>query len=80
MAAFPLPRRSVNPALRQIIRASNRLSWQIALAAGIRHYPKFSELINAETVPATQINIDRLNRIADAVGFDRSLLFVDGER
>ena len=79
MAGFPLPRLHVNqPALRDTVRASDRLGWEIALAAGFRHYPKFSALVNAETIPATTTNIDRLYRICDAIGFDRSRLFLDG--
>lgn len=80
MAGFPAPRRRINPALRDTVRASGQPGWRIALIVGIQHHAKFSALINADSVPATPANIERLERIADVVGFDRATLFLDEVR
>jgi hypothetical protein len=37
-------------------------------------------LINASSVPDTRENITTMERIADAIGFDRSQIFMDGGR
>lgn len=80
MAGFPLPRRTLNqPAFREAVHASGTPGWQIAIGAGIVHHSKFSALVNAESVANTTTNIERLRSIADAVGFDKSKLFLDGE-
>jgi hypothetical protein len=80
VAGLPVPRRLLSPALRDYVRASGRPAWAIAEAAGFRHYPKFSALVNAETIPATQVTLARLYAIADCVGLDRALLFVEEPR
>ena len=73
----PLPRRSINPALYDAVRASGRPGWLLATAAGLTHQTVLSALICAESVPDTPKNIERLHRIADVVGFDKSQLFLD---
>jgi len=80
MAGFKLPRRHVNPALRATVRACGKPGFVLAIRSGFAHHSKFSFLINAESVPASAINIERLERIADIVGFPKSRLFVDGDR
>ena len=76
----PAPRRRVNPNLYNVVRACGTPGWLLAYKVGITHSSQFSILINADSVPATTFNIERLERIADAVGFDRALLFLDGAR
>lgn len=80
MAGKNRPDFRVNPALRDAVRSSGKPGWRLALAAQITHHSKFSALINSTSVAPTRLNYDRLCRIADLVGFDRSrLLLRDGE-
>ncbi len=72
------PRLRVNPKLREAVRASGRPGWQLAIDCGFLHHAKFSALIHARTMPATALNIERLRRIAAAVGFPAERLFLDG--
>jgi plasmid maintenance system antidote protein VapI len=51
---------------------------RLALVLGI-HHSKLSALINANAVPATDVNIERLERIANAVGFPKTQLFLNGD-
>jgi hypothetical protein len=63
--------------LRAAVRASGTPGHRLAFRLGI-HHSKFSELINAKEVVATNVNVERLRLIADIVGFDRGALFLDG--
>lgn len=73
-------RRRLNPAFYDACRASGRPQWQLMLLAGIPHQSTFSTLICAETIPATPTNIAHLHRIADAIGFPKSNLFLRNEQ
>jgi hypothetical protein len=77
--SYRAPRLRTNPAIHDACRASGRPMWQLALAAGFTHYPRFSTLICAETIPATDTNIEQLRRIADTVGFPQTQLFLSDE-
>jgi hypothetical protein len=79
MASFPLPRRRVNPALRETVRATRRPVWRLAYDAGFVHVSKFSALLNADDVPDSPANVQKLERIADVIGFPRERLFLDGD-
>jgi hypothetical protein len=72
----PAPRHRLNPAFRRAVFDSGRPLWQLARDLGFVHQPRFSYLINAESVPATRTSISDLYRIADAVGFDQRRLFL----
>ena len=77
----PLPRRRLNqPAFYDSVRYCGHPGWLVALTAGLTHGTVLSALVTADSVPDTPQNIDRLERIADAVGFDRALIFLDGAR
>jgi hypothetical protein len=77
----PLPRRRINqPAFYDAVRGCGIPSFQIAINAGIAHQTAFSKLILAESVPDTELQVNRLERIAEIVGFDRDQLFVGGDR
>jgi hypothetical protein len=84
MAAHPLRRLRLNqPAIRETVRGvvdAGTPGFVIALEAGITHFSKFSELVNADEVPASSINITRLERIAERIGFPKSRLFLDADR
>jgi len=70
----------LNPGLRATVQATGIPVWRLAAAAGFLHAHKFSGLINAASVPATAINVSRLEKIASAVGFDKARLFLNGDQ
>jgi hypothetical protein len=76
----PLARRRINPKLYDAVRASGTPGWKLAILAGLTHQTVLSSLVCAESIPDTVTNIERLQRIADVVGFDRGQLFLDGGR
>ena len=76
----PLPRLHINPILREAVLACGTPGYILATTIGFAHHSKFSVLINAESIPASTANIEWLERIAEAVGFPKSRLFVDGGR
>ncbi len=80
MRGYSGPRLRPNRQLLRAVRASGLPGWQLALVAGIPHHSTFSALINSKTVPDSRLTRERLERIADAVGFDRALLFPGGAR
>ena len=63
--------------MRQMVHASGRPMYEIATIAGFRHVAKFSSLVNASIVPDSNVNVRRLNAIADAVGLPRTEVFID---
>jgi hypothetical protein len=75
----PLPRRRINqPAFYNAVRYCGRPGWLVGVEAGLTHQTVLSNLIRADTVPDSPLQIQRLQRIAEVVGFDREQLFVDG--
>ncbi len=80
MAGIPGPQIKINPALLAHIRATRRPIWSLATLAGFLHVNKFSGLINSTSVPDTDINRERLYKIADCVGFDKTQIFLDGAK
>jgi hypothetical protein len=74
----PLPRRRLNqPKFYDVVRASGTPIWLLTISARMTHATVLSKLICAESVADTPTNVERLYRIADVVGFDRSQLFLD---
>ena len=78
MAGDPDPdegstQRSTPPVAPRVRRGSSR-SWPTFLI------PPDSLLVCAETVPATDVAIEQLHRIADVVGFPKSQLFLFDEQ
>lgn len=80
VANFARPRRRINPELRTAVRASGKPVWILAVLCRFKHATKFSALINARSVPETAVNCERLNRIADEIGFDRERIFLNDGR
>lgn len=74
----PLPRRRLNPLFYSAVRASGHPGWKIALLAGLTHQTVLTRLTTAESVIASPLTVERLERIADVVGFDKALIFLDG--
>jgi hypothetical protein len=79
MAAHRTARRRVNPALLAAVLASGIPGWKIAAAVGLVHHSRFSDLINNPSIPATPVNLDRMRRIAEIVGFPPAQLFLFDE-
>lgn len=75
MPRRPYRRLHVSPALRKAIADDARPAWRIAFLAGIPH-SKFSALINSVGVPDTPKNVQRLQRIANAIAFPVTNVFV----
>lgn len=76
---MPYPRaaeRYINPRFRTFYQRSHRASWELAATAGFPHQSTFSTLIRSEVVPATALNVERLQRVADALGFPRDQIFL----
>ena len=72
------PRRPLNRQLLEAVDRSVLTKQLIAVAAGFPNYPEFYETLRATTVPATPLTVTRLERVADAVGFPREEIFLDG--
>lgn len=67
----------VNPALPRAVRASGIPVWKLAFLCGVPHSATTSSLLHADSVPDTLTNVERLYRIADAVGFPRAYVLLD---
>ena len=73
----PAPRRPLNPLLLRRVDRSGKTKQTIAFFAGFPNYPKFYETLRAAQLPATPLIVERLQRVADAVGFPRDEIFLD---
>lgn len=70
-------RRRLNPLLLRAVTCSGLRLHHLALLAGCPYYTTLYELLRADRIPATTLNITRLESLADAVGFPRDDLFLD---
>ena len=73
------PRKRLNPKLYTAVRARGRRAYLQAMDVGM-HATQFSALVCKNVVVASPITIERLERIADCVGFPKAQLFLDGGR
>ncbi|MDO8795201.1 MAG: hypothetical protein Q7J25_11335 [Vicinamibacterales bacterium] len=75
------PRRRLNPELRaaarEAMRAGQPSGSAIALLSGFRNPQAFSSTLHARRVPATPLTIERLQRVAELVGFKGELFLMD---
>jgi hypothetical protein len=71
------PRRSINPLIWRRVERSGKQKAALATAAGYPYYTSFFDTLHAERVAATHLNITRLERVADLVGFPRDEIFLD---
>jgi hypothetical protein len=74
----PLPRVAINPAFYHAVRTSGFPIYRITTIVGATHPALISRLIGSDSVPASDINIERLERIAEIVGYDKAQIFLDG--
>lgn len=81
MGPLPFPRRQLNPLLREHYRIATRDKrpvFLLAVIAGFPHSCQLSEVLHARRVPATPLTVRRLQRVAEAIGFNGAL-FLDEE-
>jgi hypothetical protein len=69
--------RSINPALLECVRASGIPQSRLALIAGFPHYTQFYEALRADRLRGTPLLVERLERLADAIGFPCDEIFLD---
>lgn len=75
---LPRPKLRLNPALAALIHERGVPMWKVTYAAGLRHASQLSRLLH-EDLADTPTNRAYLARVADAIGFDQSKLFLDGD-
>jgi hypothetical protein len=51
----------------------------LALAAGFSHQAALSNVLHARRVPATPLNVERLQRVAELVCYSGALFLADEE-
>jgi hypothetical protein len=74
----PAPVRSLNPFFHRRVQRSRLKKVALQTAAGFPHYTTFHDILRAGQVVATALMVTRLERVADAVGFPRDEIFLDG--
>ena len=77
---MPAPRRALNPFLLRRVRRSGKPQRVLAIVAGYTHPNALYTALHAHRVRATAQAVARLERVADAVGFPKDELFLDGGR
>ncbi len=75
---MPAPRRPLNPLLRRRVERSGQKLTSLAAHGGWTQYPSLYSILREEKVRATALTIARLERVADAVGFPKDEIFLDG--
>src|SRR5436190_1099727 len=71
------PRRPLLPFLLRRVSASRINKGLLARAAGFPAYSVFYTVLRSEKVIATPLTVERLERVADLVGFPRDEIFLD---
>jgi hypothetical protein len=74
------PRRPLNPFLLRAVAASPHTQIRLAQVAGFACPQQLWYTLRAERLPATPLFVQRLERLADVVGFPRRQIFLDGGR
>lgn len=74
---MPAPYRPLNPFFPRHIERSGLKKSALCVHAGWPHYTTFHDLLKAGVVAATPLTVERLGRVADAVGFPRDEIFLD---
>jgi len=72
----PAPLVHLNPDFVQQVERSDRPKCGLQRIGGWPHYVTFFQVLHAETVSATPLTVQRLQRVADAVGFPRAEIFL----
>jgi hypothetical protein len=75
----PAPLKLVSPFLPRTVERSELKKESLAVVGGYPHYIAFfNDVMRGGPVVATALTCSRLERIADAVGFPRDEIFLDG--
>lgn len=64
-----IARLSLTREFRAAVRADQRGIVRLAQVVGVVSYPSLSRLLTRVTIPATDLNRDRLARLASAISF-----------
>jgi len=73
------PRRKLNPELRARVRdemLNGKRAWLLSQLAGFPQSCDFSSILHAPRVPATPLIVERLQRLADILGFPVDAIFL----
>ena len=70
--------RSLNPHFARRIALSGQKRKTLQRVGGWPYYTTFHDLLKVRVVAATPLAVTRLERVADAVGFPRDEIFLDG--
>lgn len=73
------PRRSLNPFLLRRAKRSGKTYVALSAESGFTHPQALYTVLHADRLPATPLLVERLVRLADAIGFPRDEIFLDGE-
>ena len=76
-SAVAAPRRPLNPLLRRAVRRSGKSTVSLSAVAAFTHKQSLYAVLSEERVRATPLLVERLQRLADAVGFPRDEIFLD---
>jgi hypothetical protein len=76
----PAPRYQFNPYFVRHVRADGRPIWLLTHLAGFSQITVLSSLLHAPVVIATPLVVERLRRLADAVGFPPDQIFLNEQK
>jgi hypothetical protein len=74
----PAPYRPLNPFFSRRLDQSGFKKTALAAVGGWPYFTTFHDIFRAGLVAATPLTVTRLQRVADAVGFPRDEIFLDG--
>lgn len=77
MARRLVPRRLLSPLLIRKVITSGVNQCVIAIRAGFPNYPQYYRTLRTPIIPATELTVERLMKVADSVGFPRDEVFLD---
>ena len=60
------------------LAASRQPGWMLSLMGGWRNYTSFAPAVHSGVVVAGPLTIERFHRLADALGYPRNQVFLDG--
>ena len=72
------PRRRLNPFLLRRVEQSGKKLTALTAHGGFRHYADFFNALREDKIRVTPLMQTRLERVADAVGFPKDEIFLDG--
>ena len=72
------PFRALNPFFSRRIDRSGIKKTALRVVGGWPYETSFYDVLRAGLVAATPLNVARLERVADAIGFPREEIFLDG--